>query len=221
MLETLVTSIATSAAVAAFGWWLARTLIHERLKHDYKEELSEFEATLKSAADTSLEHLRTTLRKETEESLERLRINLQSAASWQAQITSEARKVIHDGIAKAASATHSMCWLTWLAGVSPKRITEERVGLYDGEMHVLLPEIMSFEVLLVSYSPDVAGRFGELLSKIEDLDARIGEACIHLLDGDSGSIAALQMYHAEATGLHLELKSLCSAVPMMKLFNVA
>jgi hypothetical protein len=201
---SILSSAAVSGMLTAALIWLSKTWITERLKNDikyeYEKELATHKDKLKVMSDASLERLRT---------------ELQDTTARRAEITLETRKVIHDGIAKLASATHSMCWLTWFAQESPNRISEERVSAYDQEMHVLLPDIISFQSLLSTYSIDVGKSFGLIIADIEDLDARIGSAAVRLLDGDSKSIGKLQKYHEEADELHNRLQKLCSKTSMI------
>lgn len=192
---SVLTSAAVSAGLTAAFIWLTKAWIGARMK-------------------SAIQH-------EYDVSLARLRLEIETAAGRQTEIILETRNVLHEGIAKVAAATHSMCWLTWLASESPSRISEKRVELYDAEMHELLPQIMSFHARLSTYSTNVSIRFGELLDHITDLDARIGSAAIRLLDGDSAAIELLKMQHVEAIALHKKLSELCSQTSMKTLFEKA
>lgn len=108
------------------------------------------------------------------------------AASHKSLLDQETRTAIQSCVAQIASATHSMCWLLWMITVDENRFTAQRVEKYDEEMHRLLPEIIGLIARIRAYDPDTAKRISKLSRKLEDLDARIGEACIEYLNAKDG-----------------------------------
>lgn len=203
---SIISSAAVSGLLSAGLIWLSKTWIAERMKnaikHEYDEKLETHKALLKAQSDVSLE---------------RLRCDLQIAATQQGKITLETRNMIQNGIERMASATHSMCWLTWLASSSPSRITEDRVNLYDEEMHVLLPQMISFQARLSTYNSDVSARFGKIITAIECLDMRIGSAALHFLDKGQAGTGELVKCHGKADDLHKRLAKLCSEISIKAL----
>lgn len=205
MLENIFISIATSAAVTAFAWWLARTFIHERLKHEYNERLAALQANLEVDGAASLERLRTALKRETDESLERLRISLQSAASWEAwakqredAIAAEYRKEVRIAATTMASALHSMRWLTWTAHEKPSAITREKIEDYDKEMHQLLPKITGSLAAIAALDSDTYRSFRSVAEGLFALDDRISMTCLEFSDKDSKCINSLKECWEEA-----------------------
>lgn len=69
-----------------------------------------------------------------------------------------------------------MCWLCWLAKFGAGQLTRERVAQYEEEMHVLLPQIASFHVVIASLDWDVYLKLEPLVKRLKTLDAQIGDA---------------------------------------------
>lgn len=109
------------------------------------------------------------------------------AASHQSLLDQETRAAIQSCTSQIASATHSMCWLLWVITVDEDRFNGERIAKYDEEMHRLLPEIMGLKTRIRAYDASTTKKISELSRDLEDLDARIGEACIAFLNEQEGS----------------------------------
>jgi len=58
------------------------------------------------------------------------------------------RAAVKELATELAKASHSMCWLRWLARHGPSRLTQERIDQYDTEMHVLLPRITGLHAVI-------------------------------------------------------------------------
>ncbi|WP_374484630.1 hypothetical protein [Zoogloea sp.] len=142
--------------------------------------------------------------------LERAKLNHSQAAS----LHSEMREALQNAIQKLASATHSMCWLTWIAKESPKRFGETQLQRYDKEMHILLPEIIGLQARISSYVPELGIKLLELTARIEDLDERIARTAISVIDGVSQPVESLSPLHREAIVLHEQLAHLCHETSM-------
>lgn len=142
--------------------------------------------------------------------LERTKLNHGQVAS----LHSEMRSTLQSAIQKMASATHSMCWLTWIGKEAPNRFSQRELTRYDEEMHGLLPEIIGLQARIASYTPELGTRFHELTSRIEDLDERIARSAIAVVDGLITANEVMPELHRESAVIHEQLSHLCQEGPM-------
>jgi len=92
---------------------------------------------------------------------------------------------------KLAAAVHSMCWLTWLATAAPSRITQERIDIYDKELHELLPQITGLQAVVAAIDQAAYTRLAALVDRVVEADWKIGHASLEFKPGDSKSTQAL------------------------------
>ncbi|MNJ39500.1 hypothetical protein D3C77_343750 [compost metagenome] len=104
-------------------------------------------------------------------------------------ISTEAVQLIKELATHLASASHSMCWLTWQAQYAPRQIDEERIAAYDQEMHDLQPKILGAYVALVAVSTAAAQKLEPTLYSLFALDARVGLAAVNTPDAPTALAA--------------------------------
>lgn len=115
--------------------------------------------------------------------------------------TTELRSSVRELTTKLAEATHSMCWLCWLASFGADRLTQNRVMQYDEEMHVLLPQIMGLHAVIAGMDYDVYLKLKPLVEQFFKLDARIGKAALDFVSDNPKSAEGLAKLLNQATAL--------------------
>jgi hypothetical protein len=76
---------------------------------------------------------------------------------------------------RLATATHSICWATWPAKYTPKSFVHAHLDKYDGEIHLLLSDIVAARVVLAALSPSVHNQLSPLIDQLYGLDVEMGE----------------------------------------------
>jgi|APTNR8051073442_1049403.scaffolds.fasta_scaffold68376_1 hypothetical protein len=126
--------------------------------------------------------------------------------------TGDLRAGLQQLILTISAATHSMCWLTWLASADPTKLTQERVNKYDAEMHRLLPKLLGYHALVASLRPQTYRRFDALIGSIFKADRDIGNASLKFIEGQSASAAALAALHPTSMKLESQIPQTVRAV---------
>lgn len=109
--------------------------------------------------------------------------------------TTELRSSVKELTTKLAEATHSMCWLCWLASFGAERLTQERVTQYDEEMHVLLPQITGLHAVIAGMDYNVYLKLKPLVEQVLKLDAMIGDAGLDFVPDNERSAEGLAKLH--------------------------
>jgi hypothetical protein len=115
--------------------------------------------------------------------------------------TTELRSSVKALTTKLAEATHSMCWLCWLASFGAERLTQERIAQYDNEMHVLLPQITGLHAVIAGIDYDVYLKLKPLVEQLLKLDAMIGHAGLDFVPDAPKSAGRLAELLKQATSL--------------------
>ena len=115
--------------------------------------------------------------------------------------TTELRSSVKELTTKLADATHSMCWLCWLASFGAERLTQERVAQYDNEMHVLLPQITGLHAVIAGMDYDVYLKLKPLVEQLLKLDGMIGDAGLDFVPDEPKSANKLAELLKQANSL--------------------
>jgi hypothetical protein len=122
---------------------------------------------------------------------------------------SESRRNVRLAVAevarRVAAATHSICWVTWSAKYAPKSFTLANLNKYNGEIHLLLSEIVGARVVLAALSPAMHGRLTPLIDELYNTDVEMGEAERLFREDPEKGLAALATLHAASGKLDAEL----------------
>jgi hypothetical protein len=113
---------------------------------------------------------------------------------------------------KLASAQHSMCWITWVASEAPNRITQERADAYDKEMHTIIPEFLGLWSQIASHDMEAYSMVTSIINSVEDMDVRIGRACLDIVDDQERAAKALADLYPECVTMAEELPELMAKV---------
>ncbi len=132
-------------------------------------------------------------------------------------LSKEKRELLQLSIEKLASATHSMCWITWLSTVEPERINENRVNQYDEEMHRLLPQIIGLQARVATYSKDLGQKILEMNVDITNLDVCIATSSLKYIGGNKSCINELRECHFKSSDLHEKLARMSTEIDFEKL----
>lgn len=117
----------------------------------------------------------------------------------------ELRSTVKELTTDLASATHSMCWLCWLAKHGADRLTPLRLDAYDEEMHRLLPRIAGLHAMIAGMDREVHLRLRDLVDHVYKLDALIGQAALSFASGQPASATELAAHHDVSLKLEEEL----------------
>ena len=117
----------------------------------------------------------------------------------------ELRAAVKELATELAKASHSMCWLCWLASHGPSRLTQERIDQYDTEMHVLLPRITGLHAVIAGMDQRVHSDLAPLVQRVVEIDSAIGDAGLGFVAGKPETALELANYHGESAALEKEL----------------
>lgn len=77
-----------------------------------------------------------------------------------------------------ASASHSICWITWAARFAPRTVSDEAFANYDREMHDHFSRIVAARVVLAALDNEAHERVDALARKVFELDEAVSvERC--------------------------------------------
>jgi hypothetical protein len=94
---------------------------------------------------------------------------------------SELRSSVKELTTKLAEASHSMCWLCWLAkhgSEQTRQVDQERITDYDRIMHVLLPQILGLHAIIAGMDYEVYLKLKPLVERLFYLDFLIGNSTL-------------------------------------------
>jgi hypothetical protein len=77
---------------------------------------------------------------------------------------------------RLAAANHCICWVCWTAQHAPENFNAAGLDKYEGEIHLLLSEIVGARVVLSALSKSVHDQISPLINKLYQLDAEMGNA---------------------------------------------
>lgn len=133
---------------------------------------------------------------------------------WQRDVsnafTTELRTSIKELTTKLAAASHSMCWLCWLAKFGASQLTQERINQYDDEMHALLPQIMSSHAVVAGLDWNVYLKLDPLVEHLISLDFQIGEKNLDFVSHKLESAKGLASLYDEVQTLKDSLPKVVS-----------
>jgi xanthosine utilization system XapX-like protein len=75
----------------------------------------------------------------------------------------------------AATALHSMCWLTWLAEKRPGQFSQQHIDNYNEEMHKTLPKISAHLATVAALDMRLYDALNPLVEDIYALDEHLGK----------------------------------------------
>ncbi|MEK6286299.1 MAG: hypothetical protein AABO57_11200 [Acidobacteriota bacterium] len=115
------------------------------------------------------------------------------------------RSAVKELATDLAKASHSMCWLCWLARYGPSRLTQKRIDQYDEEIHALLPRITGLHAVIAGMDQRVYADLARLVEQAIEMDAAIGDAGLRYVSGKPETAAELAKYHDKSAALEKEL----------------
>jgi hypothetical protein len=190
---------ATAAIVAALitSWRLLKV---ERVRSEEARDLER----IRSEEARDLERIRS----EEARDFERIRSEEARAQRVAEELSAAAQQLT----IKMSAALHSMCWITWLARARSDRITQDRLDVYDSELHELIPEILGYLSTVAALDMPLYRRLQPLAYNIFTLDAYIGFHGLALDENPDTTIRALDAAYEGMAELELQLPNIVGDV---------
>jgi hypothetical protein len=104
-----------------------------------------------------------------------------------------------------ASAVHSACWLTWLAGTRPDALTQGRIDKYDEEQHATLPKVLGYLSTLSALDPGLYAALRPEADELFKIDAEIGEIGLEFSKDPLDTARRLAEYHPRMLAMEREI----------------
>ena len=102
----------------------------------------------------------------------------------QSSLERDLRVAIQTLATKLGAAVHSMSLLTWLAVKNPKKLNQKNIDQYDDELHELLAQIIGLKSVIIALDPGIAAQISGIVSKVAEMDEKIGVAGLNLEETD-------------------------------------
>ncbi len=80
---------------------------------------------------------------------------------------------------------------------APYRLTQEDAAAYNKEMHSIIPEFLGLWSHVASLSPEAYSLVTPIINSVEDMDVRIGRACLRIADDTTDATKVLAELHPE------------------------
>jgi len=114
-------------------------------------------------------------------------------------------QAIRELATELARGTHFACWVSWKAKYDPDRLQDSDIERYDAEMHDCLPKLLGAQAALATINASSSDAVGAAVTRVCQLDATIGEACVEWRNGNRLELPAL---HLETIEVHNEVSQL-------------